>query len=80
MSTALAALHTVTDTEREVIKRPKVNDTIDWAHGPGPVLEVSGNGRRIRTRDRIGRRWEIEREPHGHWVRIAKAPTSTPTA
>lgn len=64
----------------EIIKRPKVGDTLDWAHGPGRVLEVSQNGRSVRILDRIDRRWTITREPGGHWVRTARAVTPpTPT-
>lgn len=55
---------------RKVIKRPSVGDTLDWAHGPGRVLEVSGNGQQIRITDRINRRWTITRAPGGHWVRL----------
>jgi len=59
---------------RDLIKRPTVGDTLDWAHGPGVVLEVGVNGRRVKVRDRIGRPWWTERAGHGHWVRIATVP------
>lgn len=59
---------------REIIKRPNVGDTLDWAHGPGRVLEVGANGQSVRILDKIDRRWTIAREPGGHWVRTARAP------
>lgn len=61
------------DCHRQIIKRPKVGDTLDWAHGPGKVLEVSGNGQQVRILDRIDRRWTITRVPGGHWVRLVTA-------
>lgn len=64
---------------REYPKRPSVGDTLDWAHGPGRVLEVSKNGRSVRILDRIHRRWTINREAGGCWVRIARAPEAPAT-
>lgn len=51
-----------------VCRRPRRGETIMAGVGLCEVTRVGRHGLTVEVVDTIGRRWELERAPSGHWT------------